>query len=310
MDILTFGLIIQKLRTMDGAQKPYTIKKQEGFEGQKAVILNDLKIAQIQSHEFCSDLYVTDIGFYPRADFHSRERITGCEQYILIFCIKGKGWYEIDGNTYNVLQNQFFMLPTNVPHIYGADIDDPWSIYWVHYTGRKADFFFNELYKRNVEPKSVIGNTTRILIFEDILQHLELSNNFDNIIYSSCCLYSYLATFQSSELKISSNDNDIIQQCIQLMKQNLDKNLRLEDFSKKLNISASHLSALFKKRMKYSPIHLYTTYKIQKACQLLLDDPKSIKSIAFELGYEDQYHFSRVFKNEMGVSPKQFRMKQ
>jgi AraC family transcriptional regulator, arabinose operon regulatory protein len=286
------------------------MKKQEGFEGEKAVILNDQKVLQCESDDFCHELHITDIGYYPTANFHGKERPIGCDQYVLIYCEKGKGSYEIKNEKYKVVPNQFFILPANTPHKYAADLEEPWSIYWVHFNGRKASFFYDQLSKSDNSPKNVINNTTRKIIFEDILLHLELSNNFDNIIYGNCFLYSYLASFQSTEIKISSNENDVIQQCIQLMKQNLDKNLKLADFSRILNISASHLSATFKTRMKYSPIHLYTTYKIQRACQLLVGEPKPIKNIAFELGFEDQYHFSRVFKNEMGLSPKLFRNKQ
>jgi AraC family transcriptional regulator, arabinose operon regulatory protein len=156
---------------------------------------------------------------------------------------------------------------------------------------------------------SAIVNTSRQLLFYDIIQHLELMNNQDNIIYSNSCLYAFLSSFQTSEMKISVNENDIIQQCITYMKENLDKNLRLDDFSSKLNLSSSHLSAIFKKRMKYSPIHLFTSFKVQKACQMLMDSSHNIKKIAYSLGYDDQYHFSRVFKNIMGVSPKKFKDK-
>jgi AraC family transcriptional regulator, arabinose operon regulatory protein len=286
------------------------MQKQEGFYGEKSVILNDQKILHCRKHEFCSDLHITDIGYYPRANYHGKERPSGCDQFVLIYCEKGKGSYELNQKRHHVIQNQFFILPANKPHKYAADLDEPWSIYWVHFSGKKADFFYNQLSKSEEVPQNVIANTTRKIIFEDILHHLELSNNFDNIIYGNCFLYSYLASFQTTEIKISLNENDMIQQCIQLMKQNLDKNLKLADFSRILNISSSHLSATFKNRMQYSPIHLYTTYKIQKACQLLVGEPKLIKNIAYELGFDDQYHFSRVFKNEVGLSPKQFRDKQ
>jgi YesN/AraC family two-component response regulator len=158
-------------------------------------------------------------------------------------------------------------------------------------------------------PVNAIINTGRQLLFYDIIQHLELMDNTDNIVYGNSCLYAYLASFQTSEMKISVNENDIIQQCMSYMKNNLDKNLRLSDFSKVVNLSASHLSSLFQKRMKYSPVRLFTSFKIQKACQMLADSTHNVKTIAFSLGYEDQYHFSRVFKNIMGVSPRAFKSK-
>jgi AraC family transcriptional regulator, arabinose operon regulatory protein len=285
-------------------------KKKEGFEGQRACILPLAKLKFCAKHVFCKNLYITDIGYYPNAAFHNRERKEGCLQYILIYCVKGKGWYSIYNKRYLVKANEYFIIPTGVNHKYGADIKDPWSIYWVHFTGEQASFYFNLLGKtKKYAPVNAIVNTSRQLLFDDIVQHLELMNNTDNIIYSNSCLYAFLASFQTSEMKISVNENDIIQQCITFMKQNIDKNLRLDDLSKMVNLSSSHLSALFKKRMKYSPIHLFTSFKIQRACQMLMDNTQNVKTIAYGLGYDDQYHFSRVFKNIMGVSPKNFKTK-
>lgn len=285
-------------------------KKKEGFEGQRTIILPQVKLKFCSQHIFCRNLYITDIGYYPHAAFHSRERENGCPQYILIHCAKGKGWYSINGKHYTVKPNDYFIIPANTTHKYGADINDPWSIYWVHFTGEFSKFYYLLLTKTKKNgPINAIVNTSRHLLFYDIIQHLELMNDTDNIIYSNSCLYAFLSSFQASEMKISVNENDIVQQCITYMKQNLDKNLRLDDFSSKLTLSSSHLSAIFKKRMKYSPIHLFTSFKVQKACQMLMDSSHNIKTIAYSLGYEDQYHFSRVFKNIMGVSPKNFKHK-
>lgn len=289
---------------------PEIIQKKEGFEGQRTIILPQVKQKFCSQHLFCKNLYITDIGYYPNAAFHVRERKNDCSEFILIHCVKGKGWYSLNNKRYPVKQNDFFIIPANTAHKYGADLNDPWSIYWVHFTGELAAYYFKLLTKAKKNyPINAIVNTSRQLIFYDIIQHLELMNDTDNIIYSNSCLYAFLCSFQKSEMKISANENDKIQQCITYMKQNLDKNLRLEDFSSKLMLSSSHLSAIFRKRMKYSPIHLFTSFKVQKACQMLMDSSHNIKTIAYNLGYDDQYHFSRVFKKIMGVSPKNFKQK-
>jgi AraC-like DNA-binding protein len=56
-----------------------------------------------------------------------------------------------------------------------------------------------------------------------------------------------------------------------------------------------------------TPLQLFTSMKIQRACQLLQSKNVTIKSIAYQLGFFDQYHFSKVFKQVMGVAPKNFR---
>jgi len=289
----------------NGAQK-----KMEGFEGQLTCILPQVRVKFCAHHIFCKNLYITDIGYYPNAAHHERERPKGCAQYILIYCVKGRGWYSIEQKQYEVKSNEFFIIPAGAAHHYGAHEKDPWSIYWLHFSGADADFYYRLLTKTQGRvPVSAVVSTSRQLIFYDIIQHLELMNNTDNIIYSCSSVHAYLSSFQNTQIKLSANENDIIQQCITFMKQNLDKPLRLDEISTEVGLSSSHLSSLFKKQVKSSPIHLFTSLKIQKACQMLMDNSHNIKTISYSLGYEDQYHFSRVFKKIMGISPKHFKNK-
>jgi len=285
-------------------------KKMEGFAGQLTYILPQAKVRFCAQHIFCKKLYITDIGYYPNAALHERERQQGCAQYILIYCVKGRGWYTSGKHHYTVNPNEFFIIPAGTAHHYGADVNDPWSIYWLHFSGSDADFYYRFLTKaQGKAPANAVVNTSRQLIFYDMLQHLELMDNTDNIFYSCSFVHAYLASFQNTQIKRTANEKDIIQQCIQFMKQNLDKPLRLDEISAAVGLSASHLSSLFKKQVKSSPVHLFTSLKIQKACQMLMDSSHNIKTISYSLGYEDQYHFSRVFKKIMGIAPKHFKNK-
>ena len=101
--------------------------------------------------------------------------------------------------------------------------------------------------------------------------------------------------------------DNIIERCILIMKQHLHKNLTLDELAKEACVSASYLSALFRQKTHYSPIQLFTSLKIQRASQMLRSTKNPIKQIAEEMGYTDQYSFSRSFKQIMGTSPKKFR---
>lgn len=282
-------------------------KIKEGFEGQIACILPQSKRKFSSIHPFCRKLYITDIGYYPHAAFHNRERKHGCQQFVLIYCVKGQGWYAVKNKKFIVKQNQYFILPKNVAHEYGAELKNPWSIYWVHFTGENAVYLADYLQPKNNEPVLVAPSALRLMLFEDILSHLELLNNNSNLIYANSSLYAFLVSFQRLHLKTSNKEENPIEEVIAYMKANLDKNLTLEDLAIHVHMSPSHLSALFRQKTKYSPINLFTSLKIQKASQLLLDEQYNIKTIAASLGYDDPYHFSRVFRNIMGISPKYFK---
>jgi AraC-like DNA-binding protein len=226
---------------------------------------------------------------------------------VLIYCVKGQGWYSVKNKKFTVKQNQYFILPRGVAHEYGAELKNPWSIYWVHFTGENAAYLADYLQPKNNAPVLVAPSALRLMLFEDILSHLELLNNNSNLIYANSSLYAFLVSFQRLHLKTSNKEENPIEEVIAYMKANLDKNLTLEDLALHVHMSPSHLSALFRQKTKYSPINLFTSLKIQKASQLLLDEQYNIKTIAASLGYDDPYHFSRVFRNTMGVSPKYFK---
>jgi len=268
-------------------------KIMEGFAGQVSCILPQTKRTYSAQHSFCKKLFITDIGYYPHADFHNRIRKKGCPQYILIYCVKGEGWYAVNNKKYKVRANEYFILPRNVMHEYGAEVKNPWSIYWVHFTGENAEYYANYLKQKNSHaPILVSPSAIRIMLFEDILSHLELFNNTKNLIYANSGLYAFLASFRKLHSTTSSKEENPIEELITYMKENLDKHLTLDDFARHAHISASHLSALFRQKTKYSPVNLFTSLKIQKAGQLLLDKQYKIKTIAKNLGYNDPYHFS------------------
>lgn len=284
-------------------------KKKEGFEGQRPCILPQSMRNFSMKHAFCRHLHITDIGFYPNATYHNRVRKKGCKQFVLIYCVKGSGWYILDNHRYEVNANQFFILPEHRHHQYAADINNPWSIYWVHFTGLEARFYYDYLDRKKDGPLNTAPSSRRLLLFDDIMDHLELMNNEDNLIYSNSHLHAFLSSFKESYVQKRHSENQQIQQCINHMKENLHRNFALSELADYVHLSVPHFSALFKEKTKYSPLSLFTSLKIQKACHLLQDSGYNIKTIASQLGYDDQYHFSRVFKKIMGVSPKGFRKK-
>lgn len=97
------------------------VRKSEGFNGQRAIVLPDKVIKSYRKSALISNVFITDIGFYPKAKFHYRERETGTPGEILIYCVDGKGWIQIDGKEIIVERDQFIIIPAMKSHKYGSD---------------------------------------------------------------------------------------------------------------------------------------------------------------------------------------------
>src|SRR6186713_167724 len=105
------------------------LKRRDGFNGQKLIELpKSVWKKVIEPDPVLSRLYVAQIGYFPKASFHYRERKHGCVDNILIYCVMGKGWYKIKDQRFELGPNEFTILPATGKYIsYGADENDPWT---------------------------------------------------------------------------------------------------------------------------------------------------------------------------------------
>ena len=289
-------------------------KKRDGFAGEllisipQNVLAGAIQKGQILPHQ----LYVSHIGYFPKALYHYCQRPQGCVDNILFYCVQGKGYYTLDGHTFTLNPNQYVIVPaTDKPLVYWSDTEDPWSIYWVHFTSDALQAF-NRAYHIVPEqgPQYIPHNEKGIRIWEEMYENLSRGYSPENLMNTNLCLYHLIATFvfsQQQNQNSSSPAKAIIRETLDYIKNNLDKTIRIEDFADLNKYSVSHFSKLFRLTTGMSPIEYFIHLKMQKACQLLYTEDSRVKQIAALLGYDDPYYFSRLFKKYMNTSPETYR---
>lgn len=256
-------------------------------------------------------IYITDIGFYPKAKFHYVERPGGISQHIIIYCMEGRGWIEIDKKKMEISPSQFVAIPAGKAHKYAANEKDPWTIYWIHFKGEIAAYIVELILQNSTNYKpDLTYNENRIKLFEDIYSNLEKGYGQDNLRYVNMIFYHFLSSILYED-KFNYVDNkkeeDVIALTIALMQKKIASIVSLQEFANFAKLSVSHFSAIFREKTGYSPIEYFNHLKIQKACQYLLLTNMTVKEIAGRLGIDDQYYFSRMFSKLMGYSPIEYR---
>ena len=91
------------------------------------------------------------------------------------------------------------------------------------------------------------------------------------------------------------------------LQENYDQPVDFSSLADSLAVSAPYLSKLFHEQEGKSPSRYLTDLRMRKAQKLLMDTQLTVREIAVRVGYPDPFHFSRNFKNAMGISPVQFR---
>jgi AraC family transcriptional regulator of arabinose operon len=264
---------------------------------------------KINQHPLCKKLFITEIGFEGDTAFSPFKKHTAGNHFLLIYVAKGEGWYSVREQTFRVAENDFFVLSHELAVRLGSSVENPWSIYWAYFSGTQApDIVLHLMGKNSFAPRKAKPLVGRIAQFNDVLHHLELLENMENLVYANSRFYSFLCSFRLSVLSAKKHaKKDGVIQSIEFMRENIHGHVTLEDLAKVAGLSVSHYCSLFKKKTMQSPLNLYTSMKVQRACQMLQNRNQTIKSIAYSLGFFDQYHFSKVFKQVMGSSPKNFK---
>lgn len=283
----------------------------EGFPGQRAVVLPSGVVTSWLDNDPLLDLLPTDVGHFPSARWHFVDRPQGASQLIIIFCVSGEGWARVDGNPFRVRPGDLLVVPPGTPHAYGADPASPWTIYWVHLAGSKADTLVRLL---ETSPGSALlfpgPDPALSMMFERVLSHLGRGYSADALSAAAAETHqaaTHLIAIRHRQPGGEDGHVARIQAIIDYMNRSLDRTLTIEELAAMVNLSASHFASVFKKRTGFPVLDYFARLKMQRACFLLDTTPLSVKEIAGRLGFDDPLYFSRRFRQVHARSPTQYR---
>ncbi len=121
-------------------------------------------------------------------------------------------------------------------------------------------------------------------------------------------LYGLLALLlKNAERKyISSAGEKKILPAIEYIAKNYNRSISNDELAAAAGLSTVYFRKLFKDVTGTSPIAYIQSIKMKKASEMLKSDYSSITDIAYSLGYNNVYEFSRAFKKYVGVSPSRY----
>ncbi|TWO34575.1 helix-turn-helix domain-containing protein [Seonamhaeicola sediminis] len=231
-------------------------------------------------------------------------------EFHVVLITKGEGVFESKATgKVNVSDGDVFLLFPGIWHRYKPKKSTGWTERWVGFSGQIASQFLSNGFFNTNEP--VISKCNK----PSILQHFNsLFKLFDEEPYgfqrlaSGICLQlmADLYNIKSGGSNVESL-NSLVAQAKRTMYDHLDSTLNLKKIAQELGVSYSKFRIDFKRQTGISPLQYHLLLKIEKSKELLLNTNKSQKEIAFELGFESDVYFNRLFKRKTGLAPGQFR---
>lgn len=255
------------------------------------------------AHPIGRGLVIRNAGFAREWKGHYTAR-EGIDEYIIIYCIAGRGFFEFEGVRHTIEPDTALVCFPAYPHAYGAEEGRPWSIYWSHFTGTEA----SELCAlASLTVDTPLGRTGKraamIGAFSDLLSSFDDGASVARALYAAACLRKLFTTIAVAPEGLTPDISDVIGH----MRSHLDAPQSLEALASLAGLSKYHFLRQFRAKTGYAPLDFFQRLRIERACELLTASTRSIAAAARDVGYTDPYYFSRVFSRVMGMSPRDYR---
>lgn len=236
--------------------------------------------------------------------------------YLFHYVISGTGTLMADdskGNTktYSVKSMQGFMIFPDQITTYIADKELPWEYVWVEFDGLRAKSIIESA---GLTQDSPIYHAHSKSLREDMMNEMlyMTQNRESSPFHLIGHLYLFLdyLTRSSADTHIQKGSqlrDFYIHEALNFMEHNFQNDISVEDVAAVCGLNRSYFGKIFKQAVGKSPQEFLLSYRMAKAAELLKLTQLSIGDISQAVGYENQLHFSRTFKNIYGMSPREWR---
>jgi len=248
------------------------------------------------------------------------------EEFEILFTIKGEGVRIVGDNMDHFKGEELVFLGSGLPHLFKNDEkDESKSVdFIVVKFGRnfndvplfslpefaKIDRFLSAADRGLIFSKKTTKKVKKELI------NLSKCKDADKIIHLISILqilsqernYQYLASENFSS-KISDRGEDRTQKVIDYISNNYTKDISLDDLAQVAYMTTNSFCRFFKNRTGKTAFQFIREFRINKACQMLINGEKTIAEICYDTGFNSFSSFNRIFKNMKSISASEYKNK-
>ena len=232
------------------------------------------------------------------------------QEYQLNYITEGFGIFENRYGSFKIVPGTLIIVFPGEWHRYRPLKKTGWKEHFIGFNGTLVPTILNpEVFKKDYPIINVDFRTDLIDTFYQILENaINEKVGYQQICTGLCITYigQIISTKKNKLFEGKEIEKKIQQSCL-IMRESLNNNINAEQIAQELNIGYSYFRRMFKKYTGISPIQYHLQLRLKKAENMLSNTSKPIKEIAFELGFQSIYYFSRLFKQKNGMNPTEMR---
>jgi AraC-like DNA-binding protein len=249
---------------------------------------------------------------------HSREtdqtyRWDGLARGSASFCVlqltlAGEGRLDKSGESLTLPERTLMVVDIPSPHLYYLPPDQPqWEFVFLVVYGSELMRLISGITRRAGNVFQLAENSRIPALFGIILQKLFSPAVPGAFEISSMAYQVCMGLLEESYAQPASEDPSRFESLKKLLRENLQKSMRVSEMAEMAGLSRSHFARLFREREGVSPREYVQDLRLKKAVTLLYSRRLSVKEIAYSCGISDVNYFCRLFRKHTGMSPGEYR---
>ncbi|WP_105614089.1 AraC family transcriptional regulator [Vallitalea okinawensis] len=234
------------------------------------------------------------------------------DHYLLCYIFEGQGILEVNHVKYPIRKGQGFLISPNTLSLFKADRKYTLKLSSVGFFGYKVEEY---LFRANLFPENPIFTYDKDNYLKKEFEQLnELSyrgnNRYCKMMSNLYAIMARLIDISDCSVKKTSKSelsDYYVRKALEFIDMNYSRKLTISDIADFIGLDRKYFHYIFRKKLHLSPQEYIINYKMNKSVHLMKNKYLTISDIARSVGYEDQFHFSKLFKKSKGLSPSEYR---
>ena len=254
-----------------------------------------------------------DVTYHDAIIHPTRENV---KFHDIVYVAEGFFDFKLEESVYKAYSGDVFVLPAGSSYEGVSYCSVGTRTVYIHTEALASDFTLSsnggEADSIHVSVGTLIhtGDDAAIksLFYEIAL--VKCSDKLQKEVMLNTLFKSLLCFLYTCENKTVIKKRDIVNECLEIMREDPNVFFKEAEMAEKLFISDKTLRRAFEKRYNKSFYKFQLDYKLDQAQSWLMHDSESkIYEIAYSLGFNDEFHFSKLFKKKYGMPPSVYRQK-